>query len=362
MGQIKNIKLHIVTDIKNKQTMSVLQCYIRRPILLRKQFVALCCKRWNSNAATKTNICALTNRAVVEVNGKDSVPLLQGLITNNMNSLNQQQPSIYAMLLNDKGRIVHDLIVYRGTDDPTRQFFVECDVAEDQSLVDLLLRYKLRKKVALKTRKDMEVFSLFPSSSLENSSLIDLEQSDMALVYKDPRLPELGARILTDDSKCLLGSNIGGSTVVPLDVYTRHRYRLGVGEGASEVGGGIPLEHNIEWLNGVAFDKGCYIGQELVARVHFTGQVRKRVMPMCFDGSVDAGVDIRNAKGRKIGRVLGCTVEDEVGRYVGIGVVNVEQGGSEENLSFDTTTLEVARQDGGTVKVVTNRPHWWPQL
>ena len=338
--------------------MSLLQCYIRRPIRLRTQFFTQCCHRLKSN--TSLYKCVLNHRALVEVCGKDSVPLLQGLITNNMNSLSESNPSLYAMLLNDKGRIVHDLMVYKGSDDG--QFFLECDSAEDENLVDLLKRYKLRKKVAISRRTDVQVFSIFPSAAAanNNSLLSELQPRENEHYFKDPRVSRMGVRILTD-SLLLPNTSDVNLCEASLDTYTLHRYNMGIGEGTREVGGGIPLEHNIEWLNGVAFDKGCYIGQELVARVHFTGQVRKRVMPLLFERQVESGADIRNFKGRKIGRVLGCLHADEA--FHGIGVLNVEQGMSDECRSFDTTSLHIVvegEQDSSNIKVVTLTPDWWP--
>merc|ERR1712048_682220 len=64
------------------------------------------------------------------------------------------------------------------------------------------------------------------------------------------------------------------------DEYTKRRCKEGVCEGRTEHFGGMPLEYNAALMNGVSFNKGCYIGQELVARTHHTGVIRKRVMPI----------------------------------------------------------------------------------
>jgi folate-binding protein YgfZ len=69
-----------------------------------------------------------------------------------------------------------------------------------------------------------------------------------------------------------------------LSAYRRLRYALGVAEGA-ELLGLLPLECNLEGLNAVSFEKGCYVGQELTARTHHRGVVRKRVVPARFEGT-----------------------------------------------------------------------------
>ena len=60
------------------------------------------------------------------------------------------------------------------------------------------------------------------------------------------------------------------------------RYKLGVCEGSEEIptAKATPLEFNLEYMHGVSFHKGCYLGQELTARTHHTGVIRKRIMPV----------------------------------------------------------------------------------
>ena len=85
--------------------------------------------------------------------------------------------------------------------------------------------------------------------------------------------------------------------------YHKHRYKEGVAEGVEEVAKGncFPLEYNLDYMNGgeyytthafvymhthtVSFDKGCYLGQELTARTHYSGVVRKRILPFELSGS-----------------------------------------------------------------------------
>ena len=72
--------------------------------------------------------------------------------------------------------------------------------------------------------------------------------------------------------------------VISFSEYKLLRYRLGVCEGSQEIPFDkvTPLEHNVEYMHGVSFHKGCYLGQELTARTHHTGVIRKRIMPLEF--------------------------------------------------------------------------------
>jgi len=69
---------------------------------------------------------------------------------------------------------------------------------------------------------------------------------------------------------------------VQSDVYHALRLCYGVPEGVHDIVAeeNLPLECNLDWLNGVSFSKGCYVGQELTARTHFQGLIRKRMMPV----------------------------------------------------------------------------------
>ncbi|VDN14804.1 unnamed protein product, partial [Dibothriocephalus latus] len=81
------------------------------------------------------------------------------------------------------------------------------------------------------------------------------------------------------------------SSLDTTDLYTSTRYGLGLPEGPLELksGDGLPLETNADFLGAVSFTKGCYVGQELTTRTHFTGVIRRRLLPIVVASPVDAG-------------------------------------------------------------------------
>ncbi|XP_011500948.1 PREDICTED: putative transferase CAF17 homolog, mitochondrial isoform X2 [Ceratosolen solmsi marchali] len=127
------------------------------------------------------------------------------------------------------------------------------------------------------------------------------------------------------------------------------RYKLGIGEGVQDLlfGVSFPLEINCDYLHGLSFHKGCYIGQELTARTHHTGVIRKRLMPLIFNNingkNFEYDEKIINDNGNIVGKIRGY-----VGT-VGLGLMRIGE-------TIASKTLFVK---GCTLKIV--KPQWWPQ-
>merc|ERR1719266_1315628 len=133
-----------------------------------------------------------------------------------------------------------------------------------------------------------------------------------------------------------------------MDDYQVLRYRQGIPEGSLEIPPGkcTPLEYNIEYMHGVSFHKGCYIGQELTARTHHTGVIRKRILPLTLSQPVseeDLEQGLKNVDGKSAGKVV--AVEGNLG----LGVVRLKEG-----LDNPTITL-------GKAEVTVRKPSWWPK-
>lgn len=125
----------------------------------------------------------------------------------------------------------------------------------------------------------------------------------------------------------------------------------GVPEGVQDLppGEALPLESNLVFLNGISFSKGCYIGQELTARTHYTGVVRKRLMPLGLSVPVEnllMGAAIEAAQGKVAGKLRSGVGE------LGMGLVR---------LSLAKETLTVSSTQGEGVTVTASVPDWWPK-
>jgi folate-binding protein YgfZ len=129
---------------------------------------------------------------------------------------------------------------------------------------------------------------------------------DKWIVYADPRLPEMGLRVLAPvppGFDAALGEATADAQWLAADAYHAHRIALGVPEAGKDftIGETFPHEADLDLLHGVSFEKGCFIGQEVVSRMKHRGSVRKRVVP------VEAAAPLRSGAAILVG-------EAEIGR------------------------------------------------
>ena len=281
--------------------------------------------------------------------------------------------SVYSMLLNHSGRIVFDAIVFRGRN-AGDEFYLECDAEQASKLVRHLKLYRVRKKVDIEAMEQTRTAVVFnslaeddrdtPTAQLEEPGSVFCDQkegivpgcdleiaSDGILHTSDPRVPALGHRILAaEDQMPSVCASVGATQCDDPAAFERLRHRLGVFEGPSEMPAGkcLPLEYNADYMHGVSFHKGCYVGQELTARTHHTGVVRKRIMPLRLlddrsASDVNLESDVRNEEGKKIGRIRAWR-----GRS-GLGLMRVS-----ESLDAESVLL-------GETCIVVSKPFWWPK-
>lgn len=189
----------------------------------------------------------LTDRAVIALSGPEARSFLQGLVTNDMTA-----PPVYAALLTPQGKILFDFFVSEAQG----ALLIDCRKATRDALAKRLSMYKLRAKVEIVPRDDLAVVTEGPH---------------------DPRLAALGGR-----------SIVPSTTGEPGDAaYHARRLDLGVPEG-EDFGSDrmFAMDAGLDELHGISFEKGCYVGQELTARMKHRGKDLKRLLPIATaDGS-----------------------------------------------------------------------------
>lgn len=192
----------------------------------------------------------------------------------------------YSAFLNAQGRVLHDVFIYPAShssvyrtslpssltnrhadNDPA--YLIEVDATQATTLEAHLKKYKLRAKLSIYSLPDWSIYSSWSSPWTRHASSSDLS----TLTALDARAPGMGHRILYPPSATLPASDE--------KAYLLRRYARGVPEGQSEIprAAALPQEYNIDFMGGIDFRKGCYVGQELTIRTHHTGIVRKRVLP-----------------------------------------------------------------------------------
>lgn len=234
---------------------------------------------------TETFVAHLPDRGVVSLQGPDADKLLQSLITNDMAAL-AANTAIFAGLLTPQGKILADFFVLRSQDG------VLIDVARDRAadLVKRLSMYKLRAAVDIRDLSaERQVLACWGERPYSFDSMPE------TAVVEDPRLAALGLRIVTSAT---FGSSVMQATTgkpVTDAAYHAHRIATGVPEGGRDYAFGdtFPHEALFDQLHGVSFSKGCYVGQEIVARMEHRGTARKRIVTVTGTSPLPpAGTDI----------------------------------------------------------------------
>jgi hypothetical protein len=227
----------------------------------------------------------LPDRGVVKVSGDDPRKFLNGLLTADLGKVTPGRPC-FAALLTPQGKIVVDFILVEAPEADGGGFFFDCPRALAGTLVDKLKFYKLRARIVA---EDL-------SESLGVLAVWDGEgATDYGLCYPDPRLPALGMRVILPPHLAAEAAADLGATLADEADYERHRVALGVPRGGRDFiyGDAFPHETDMDQLNGVDFDKGCFIGQEVVSRIEHRSSARSRVVPVACDGGApEAGIPV----------------------------------------------------------------------
>ena len=213
--------------------------------------------------------CKFSDRAIIAVSGDDAEGFLNRLFTNSVLGMHGGEAR-YAALLSPQGKLLFDFIVCAEPGG----FWL--DVARDQAadLARKLTMFKLRAKVSIAVRDDLCVAATWGDAPMEAPRP----------VFRDPRHNELGYRVVgSADALAGFGDGVAGD-------YEAHRIALGVPKGGVDFVYGDTFVHdaNLDLLHGVDFEKGCYVGQEVVSRVHHRGSARKRVVRLSFYGEPPA--------------------------------------------------------------------------
>jgi len=201
----------------------------------------------------------LSDRGVVKVFGDDARRFLNGLVTADMVKVTPTSPR-FAALLTPQGKIIVDFMIAEAPAKDGGGFFLDCPRALASTLVEKLNFYKLRAKVTCEDLSEvLGVMAVWDGTG----------DSEYGLSYPDTRLPELGWRIMLPPHLASEAAADLGAALADAEAYETHRIALGVPRGGLDFiySDTFPHEADMDQLNGVDFDKGCYVGQEVVSRV-----------------------------------------------------------------------------------------------
>jgi len=257
----------------------------------------------------------LADRTILKLEGQAARTFLQGQVTNNIDSLAPAHP-LYAALLTAQGKIIADFILMQAGE----AILLDCARPQAADLAARLKKFRLRAKVSIEeTATDLTVISA-PQAPPENLPVV--------AAAPDPRLPEMGWRWIVE-TRLLPSLDLEQE---PHPAYDRHRIECGVPDSLLDLRPEtyFPLDCNFEELNGVDFAKGCYVGQELTARMKHRATARKRILPVASATGMPAHGTTLKSGDTEVGEMLGSQGP------IGLAILRLDRLGNTRTLTAAT--------------------------
>jgi tRNA-modifying protein YgfZ len=235
----------------------------------------------------------LDDRGVIRIAGEGARSFLNGLVTTDVSKVTPDRPC-FAGLLTPQGKIVADFIVVAPPDGDG--VLLDLPRALAGAVLKKLNFYRLRAQVTCEDRSDtLGVLAVWGGAGT----------TQHGLVYPDPRLPALGHRAILPRHRAAEAAAELGAELMEAAAYDAHRISLGIPCGGTDFsyGDAFPHETAMDQLAGVDFTKGCYVGQEVVARMQHRGLARNRIVPLAYEGiAPEAGSNV-TAGDKSVGTV-----------------------------------------------------------
>ncbi len=256
----------------------------------------------------------LPGRAFIRIRGEDARAFLQGLISNDIHALSPVR-ALYALLLTPQGKFLHDFFLTQQDD----AILLECEQARAEELLRRLSMYRLRSKVALELLPPQEMAAAAWFGAGMPLGSPGVMQADGS--YADPRLAGLGMRLRAAPEALAAWKEARQARAGGAKDYHDWRIACGVPEGGMDLipEKTLPLDYGLDRLHAVDYGKGCYVGQEVTARMHYRATLRKRLYSVQADAPLPGpGVQIR-AGDAVIGELRSCAGK------AGLALLNQEE-------------------------------------
>lgn len=279
----------------------------------------------------------LEHRALVGLSGEGRVAFLQGLVSADVTRANEAT-SLYGALLTPQGKFLYDFFL-QGADE-----FLTMEVEREgrQDFRQRLARFRLRSKIALADRDDWRVYAAFGADAAAALGLSPERGAtlsfDDGVVMVDPRLASAGIRAWLPSAEKFRA--LGFTRVEPAQ-WDLHRIGLGLADGRRDLVAEktILLEAGFDELQGVDWEKGCFMGQEMTARSKYRGQIKKRLMIVAIDGPAPAPGSLIHRGDQEVGEM-----RSHAGQ-LGLAVIRLDCLESGGPLSAGDASLTPIRPD-----------------
>ena len=248
----------------------------------------------------------LDDRGILFINGGDAKEFLQNLISNDINKVSKSN-SCFASLLTPQGKFLFAFIISKHKSG----YFIDCEKSQTEALLKQFNIYKLRSNVEIMNLSNEFVIAAFNKEKfLEFEGAKDIPGNTIQYredsILLDPRNIDLGARLIINLEKLYLSLKKLFLESSEIDEYYRKSHKLGVAQKdlnklQNKIFG---IECNFEELNGIDFQKGCYVGQENTARIKLKNKLSKRLFPIqLVEGKLKENDLIYNGD-NEVGKVL----------------------------------------------------------
>ena len=252
------------------------------------------------------NVYILEDRGILYINGVNAKEFLQNLISNDINKVNEEN-SCFASLLSPQGKFLFAFIIVKYKSG----YFIDCEKSQIEGLFKQLSIYKLRSKVEIMNLSNEFVIAAFNrekflkfegSKDIPGNTIRYREDS----ILLDPRNKNLGARLIINLEKLYLSLKKLELKSSSVDEYYQLSHELGIPQrNMNKLQNKLfGIECNFEELNGIDFQKGCYVGQENTARIKLKNKLSKRLLPIeLIEGQLNQDDLIYNGE-FEVGKVL----------------------------------------------------------
>jgi len=253
----------------------------------------------------KDQIIILENRGLISISGNDAKEYLQNIITNDINKVSKTN-SLFSALLSPQGKYLFEFFIIKSTNG----YYLDCDNKATEELLINLSKYKLRSEIKIKDLSNEFVIGIISLDKFKEIQNFEKNKSNTIIyretpIFIDSRKKKLGARILSSLEKLYLTIKKLDLKIADIKIYHDLAYHEGIPikglENLKEKLFG--LEANFEELNGIDFQKGCYIGQENTARMKLKNKIRRRLLAVKSEGKISVGNEVV-FNNNKIGKVL----------------------------------------------------------
>tara|TARA_X000001036_G_scaffold31556_2_gene25910 strand:- start:2896 stop:3777 length:882 start_codon:yes stop_codon:yes gene_type:complete len=253
----------------------------------------------------KDQIIILENRGLISISGNDAKEYLQNIITNDINKVSKTN-SLFSALLSPQGKYLFEFFIIKSTNG----YYLDCDNKATEELLINLSKYKLRSEIKIKDLSNEFVIGIISLDKFKEIQNFEKNKSNTIIyretpIFIDSRKKKLGARILSSLEKLYLTIKKLDLKIADIKIYHDLAYHEGIPikglENLKEKLFG--LEANFEELNGIDFQKGCYVGQENTARMKLKNKIRRRLLAVKSEGKISVGNEVV-FNNNKIGKVL----------------------------------------------------------